>query len=241
MKNRSWIISTLLIILCLVLTLALYKSDKFDILNIEIFVDAGECPETIVEEIDELKGLNMLFFNEKKINNILLNNSLIGSIQIKRDFPKNLRIYLIKSQVNAIIIYYEGNAKAYSIIGEKLLPVNEKDIDSLDDSVIKILSDKDSFIHLKESGEMDLFLASIDVIKANSYLISSINYSNNGMIGNQYFDIYLNSLNVVLRFRESFDKESFKSALEIAREVYDYNYDSKIILDIYHGAIVERH
>jgi hypothetical protein len=240
MKNRILIIIALIIMFSLVLSLALLKSSKFDIENIEITVDEGTCPVSTLEEIAKLKGQNMLFLNKKGTNNILENNSLIGSIQINRDFPKNLRIYLKKSQVNGIIIYYESKANAYSIIDEKLFALDERDIDSLDDSVIRIISDKDSVVHLKESGEMDLFLSSIDVIKDNFYLISSINYSNNGMIGNQYFDIYLDSINVMLRFRESFDNESFKNALKIAKDI-DNNYDSKIILDIYHGAIVERH
>jgi hypothetical protein len=242
MNNKTVIIIILLIIFSMVLTLFLYKSDNFDIQNIEIIMEQGDCPQSFVEEINKLKGQNLLFLNKKTINNIKINNALIESIQIKRDFPKNLRIYLKKSPVNAIISYYEDSAIYYSIIDGKLQTLNGKDITSLEPSVTRIESDKDSVIYLKESGNLDLFLSSIDVIKANSYLISGINYSNNGIIGNQYFDISIDSINSVFRFRESFDEESFKNALKIAKDIYNKDsYDYKIILDIYHGAIVERH
>lgn len=236
------IIALIVILTLFIVTIFLYRSDHFDIQSIEITTDNGDIPKTIEDQINNLKGSNLLFIDKKAINNNILNNDLIESIQIKREFPKKLRIYLKKTQVNAIITYYDGSGIYYSIIDKNLMPLDSKDIASIASLLPIIESDKESVSFLYESRNIDLFLTSLEVIKNNSYLISSINYSNNGIINNQYFNVSLDSINSVFRFRESFDDESFKNALKIAKDIYNKkDNNNKIILDIYHGCIVERH
>lgn len=242
MSKKLIIIIMILLSFVSIFIYALYRSNNFDINEVDIIVENGVCPETVEANLENLKGDNLLFINKKTIINNALNNSLVKSIHIERDFPKKLRIYLKKTQVNGIIIYYEDGVKAYSLINEKLMPINEKDIDSISDTLLIIDSDKESISYLLESDNLDLFVEPFSVIMNNSYLISKVIYSNNGMMMNQYFDVYLKHMDIVLRFRDFFNDEVFKRALEIAKDMYENNEnDNNKILDIYHGAFVERH
>ena len=245
--NKKKIV-TFIMIFFILAVLMLYviakKSDNYNIENIEISTDDtdnGIIPESVNEELAKYYGQNLLFLDKKAIKNKILNNPLIESIQIERDFPKNLRIYLKKTQVNVIITYNESNLGVYSIFDEKLVPLAVEDIDCLDPSAVKVSSDIDSIMYLNESKNMKIFLKLLDVLDTNSYLISSIKYYSGGLVGTLYFDVYLDGLNAVLRFRESFNEESFELALNMAKKIYkDRVDDKKIKLDIYHGSIVER-
>jgi hypothetical protein len=245
--NRKKIILFVLmffILAMVILYFTLKRSHDYDIEKIEISIDdmdRGDIPNTTVQELSKYYGQNLLFVDKNSIERSVLNNPLIESIQIERVFPKKLRIYLKKTPVNVIITYNERKLGVYSIFDEKLVPLAYEDIDCIDPSVVEVSSDIDSIMYLNESKNMKIFLKLLDVLDTNSYLISSIKYYSGGLVGTLYFDVYLDSLNAVLRFRESFDEESFELALNMAKQIYkDRVDDKKIKLDIYHGSIVER-
>ena len=245
--NRKKIVIFMLmffILAMVILYFTLKRSHDYDIENIEISIDdtdRGDIPNTTVQELSKYYGQNLLFVDKKSIESSVLNNPLIESIQIERVFPKKLRIYLKKTPVNVIITYNERKLGVYSIIDEKLVPLAYEDIDCIDPSVVEVSSDIGSIMYLNESKNMKIFLRLLDVLDTNSYLISSIKYYSGGLVGTLYFDVYLDGLNAVLRFRESFNEESFELALNMANKIYkDRVDDKKIKLDIYHGSIVER-
>lgn len=225
--------------------IALYNSDKYKIETIEISVNEGSVPLSTITEVEKYKGENLIFLERKYIISTLLNNPLIESIQIKREFPKKMRIYLIKSQVNAIMKITDGNQILWNIlVGNKILPIVEADLKSLGGNIITVECNSETAQILNDNLLRDnkkLFLESIRVINNNSYLISNIKYDNNVKNNSGVFEITLKDLKTVLRFKKGLDEEIFVNSFNLANQLFDGEIkEQKTILDIYHGTVVER-
>lgn len=231
----------LLTILLTFLFVVLRKSDKLKIEKVEIVCDNGKVPQSIYEYLDSFKGQNILFLNKKTIETNLFNNPLIESIQIKREFPKKLIFYLKKRQVNAILHYNDANIGYAILANDKVMKINNEDVDSLSKELLIIDCDYDSMNLLMSSDNISSFNQELNIIMNNFHLISSVYYCNRGNVNDGFFEIKLNGINALLRFREFFDEVEFRTALTMANNIESsHSSDNNIILDLYHGAIVER-
>ncbi|MBK5199941.1 MAG: FtsQ-type POTRA domain-containing protein [Spirochaetaceae bacterium] len=231
----------LLTILLTFVIVGLRKSDRLKIEKVEIICDKDKVPKSVYDYLDSLKGQNILFINKKTIETKVKNNPVIESIQIKREFPKKIIFYLKKRQVNVILRYNNGNIGSAILANARVMSINNEDVDSLSKGLIIIECDQDSLNLLIDSENISSFNKEFNIILANYHLISSVYYCNRGSVEAGFFEIKLNDINALLRFREFFDEAEFRTALIMANNIESsHSVDTNIILDVYHGAIVER-
>lgn len=237
-KLLIMILATFLITFSLIVLL---KSENFKIEKIEIINEDGKIPQSLNDYFNSFIGKNILLFNKKATQTILNNNPYIESIHIKRVFPKKLIFYLKKSPVNGILHYNDEKIGYAILINAKVFAIDEGDIDSLGKEIVRIECNLDSFNLLLSSDNISSFINEVNIIRDNYHYIDKVHYSNRGDVNEGLFEIELNGINALLRFRNFFSEEEFRNALAIANNLEKSNSsDKKNILDLYHGAIVER-
>ncbi len=240
-KRIKYVLIIILTILMTFCFIALRKSDRLKIDKVEIIADDDKIPQSIYEYLESIKGQNILFLNKNRVETNIKNNSLIESIQIKREFPKKLIIYLKKSQVNGILLYNDAKMGYAILVDNKVLKINSEDVDSLSKDLLVVECNEDSLKSLLNNDDISLFSQQFNILSDNYHLISNVYYSNRENVNDGFFDVSLNGINATLRFRETFDETEFKTALKLANTlVSSHNGENNIILDVYHGAIVER-
>ncbi len=240
-RNKVIIISLIVIMGIFSIFIILFNSSNLNLEKIEISIDEGDVPSTVVSYLEKYENRNIFKINLNEIISTIENNPFVDSAKAKITLSKNLRISLKKVQVNAII--YEIENKSYAILSDKgIFRVNNEDKSLIDNHLIIIEMKQNvlnALLKQKDFNKFNTLVDNLDLLNDFSYLISSVKYDNNVNNSFGFFKLELENTNTVIRVREQVDSHLLMKAIELAQK-YDFNKESQTVLDVYHGAIIER-
>ena len=241
-KNKIIILSSLFAISITIIFTLLYNSAYLNISQVIISCDQGSVPPSIVKYLDKYNNMNILKINCETVRQDLELNPFIESAKVEITVSKKMRISLKKIKVNAIIHVIEGNS--YALVSEKgIFKVDNEDIILLDTHFITIEmleSVLNALLKQKDLGKFNNLVEYLDILNESAYLISSVKYDNNVNNSFGFFELEIENSNTVIRVREQVGAQILLKAISFAQKV-GLNKDTKTVLDIYHGAIIERY
>lgn len=241
-RNRTLILLSIVIVAIVLIFLLLYNSSYLNISQVIISCDEGETPPSVVKYLNKYNDMNILKINCGTIEDELELNPFIESAKATITISKKLRINLKKIKVNAIIHVIESNS--YALLSEKgISKINEDDISLLDTHLITIEMLEDvlnALLKQDNLGKFNNFIEKLDLLNEFAYLISSVKYDNNVNNSFGFFELEIENTNTVIRVREQVSSQILLKAISFAQKG-SLNKEEKTVLDVYHGAIIERY
>ena len=126
----------LIILLCLTVLFA-FKSEFFSIKEIDLKGNFITNKEVLLEELENLKGTNIITLNIEEISNILKKNPYIESVKVEKELPNKININISERKAG---FYFKENDKIY-VINNEFIVLEEKDsLDNLNLIEIKNIS-----------------------------------------------------------------------------------------------------
>jgi hypothetical protein len=240
-KNKVIVTSLIIVMGILSIFIILFNSSNLNLEKIEISIDEGDVPSTVISYVKKYENNNIFKINLEEIKNTIEKNPFVDSANVKITLSKKLRISLKKVEVNAII--YEIENKSYAILSDEgIFRVNNED-KSLIDSHLVIIEMQQNVLNVllkqKNFNKFNTLVDNLDLLNDFSYLISSVKYDNNVNNSFGFFKLELENTNTVIRVREQVDSHLLIKAIEFAQK-NDFSNESQTVLDVYHGAIIER-
>jgi hypothetical protein len=243
LSNKSKILLSSIIVLFAISSIfvALFNSQYLNIRVIEVSVDRGEVPPSVINYLKIYENENIFRINTNSLKQALENNPFIESAKIKITVSKKMTINLIKTKVNAIIKVIEKDA--FALLSEEGLFLIEKEDLSIVDTQLIVIEMKqhllNSLLINEYLGKFSILVGNLDLLNDSYYLISSVKYDNNVNNGFGFFKLELANTNTVIRVRQRVNTQLLEKAIDLAQEKR-VNDQSITVLDVYHGAIIER-
>ena len=126
----------LIILLCVAILFA-FKSEFFSIKEIDLKGNFITNKEVLLEELENLKGTNIITLNIEEISNILKKNPYIESVKVEKELPNKININISERKAG---FYFKENDKIY-VINNEFIVLEEKDsLDNLNLIEIKNIS-----------------------------------------------------------------------------------------------------
>ncbi|MDC7242715.1 MAG: FtsQ-type POTRA domain-containing protein [Sphaerochaetaceae bacterium] len=240
-KNKVIMISLIIMMGIFSIFIILFNSSNLNLEKIEISIDEGEVPPSVISYAKKYENINIFKINLEEIRNTIEENPFVDSAKVKITLSKNLRISLKKVKVNAII--YEIENKSYAILSDEgIFSVDNEDKSLIDNHLVIIEMQQNvlnALLKQKDFNKFNNLVANLDILNDFSYLISRVKYDNNVNNSFGFFKLELENTNTVIRVREQVDSHLLIKAIEFAQK-NDFNKESQTVLDVYHGAIIER-
>ncbi|MGD1820825.1 MAG: hypothetical protein ACPKOI_13250 [Pleomorphochaeta sp.] len=240
-KIKILIVSIISIMMICSMFYFLMNSQYMTIKQIEINIDEGDIPPTIISYLQSYKNKNIFKVDCTSIEKKLESNAFIAEARAKVSMSKKLVVNLNKTEVNAIIKTSVNNEVAL-ICNNEIYKIEDEDRSIINNHLLTIEMTEQVFYSLLENNDIekfDMLSNNIGLLNQYSYLISRVKYDNNVNNSFGFFELELNNTNMVIRFRDKVNALDIKGAIDFAQTL-SINREKVTILDVYHGAIVQR-
>ena len=194
------------------------KSYIFPIQNIKIENNDAVEKSKLKEKLNYLLGKSLMFIEQEKLNEIIMNFDFISNYKVKKIYPNSIKIIVFEE--NPVAIYIEGQNKHY--ITEKEKFIKYKKLSQYEDLPLvfgKNIKFNNFFINIRKTNfpidEIKSFryydIGRWDIILKNDKLIKLPSQS------------YINSLKKYLLLKNDKNFEKYKT--------FDYRIKNQLILN----------